>query len=238
MTCPAGGVLTPSAPTGSAGAQTPRGCAALSPQPAYKGPLFANTQCSKGSRAGRSWGPHLRGLRENLSEGQRDGGGRFCKPGKSVGSPVPQGAGTGCKQDLGEMVTPTLQVCPEQGRRPTRTLPYSATAPLLGCFTACLTESFLAVIQAHCPQVWVGGDGGLCLPLRAGGSAARWSTTRFWHETHLVSNPRSTLPTRPWAGRPITGRLCWVPDPAAPSGPTRGVCCTGCCVAGSEDSPA
>lgn len=40
----------------------------------------------------------------------------------------------------------------------------------------------------------------------------------------------------PWAGRPITGPLCWVPDPAAPSGPTRGVFCTGCCVAGSEAS--
>lgn len=52
------------------------------------------------------------------------------------------------------MVTATLQVCPEPGRRPTRTLPYWATAPLLGCFTACLTESFLAVIQAHRPQVW------------------------------------------------------------------------------------
>lgn len=134
------------------------------------------------------------------------------------------------------MVTATLQVCPEPGRRPTRTLPYWATAPLLGCFPACLTESFLAVIQAHRPQVWVGGDGGPCLPLRAGGSAARWSTTRFWQQTHLVSNPRSTLPMWPWAGRPITGPLCWVPDPAAPSGPTRGVFCTGCCVAGSEDS--
>lgn len=125
-------------------------------------------------------GQRLRRFRENHSD-------RWRGPGRGWGPLSPRGQRRAVTRASGRHPWPPCRSAQSKASRadrpgqPAHTPPSSATASAVGLFQQVSTESFLAVMQAHCPQVCAGGDSGLCVRLlvpwipaapTAGGSGA------------------------------------------------------------------